>query len=464
MKCTILKIPFNFFCVFLIIFSVSQLSADRVSLKSGKVIENVKTSIEKTAVKIKYENGKSEALAKSDIKSLKITAVEWKTKTPTTPGTTGPTAEQIALEAEEEKARVAIASERGDEFTPRAEEEMVSPWGNFALGLIPGYSGLYRTQSTGRAITFSILETIAFLNFVDVMSAKKTAHQVDAFDVGVFAWYQTSSSGPAASSLSTTLGIPLLLVTNVTNAYGYESGLSGRALAEQAGNNKAKAQLANQQATAAGILGFLLLTDAVSSYFAAESWNEGTYGGEKSDANFVRPTKPSSRLLRSAFLPGWGQVYAGDSVKGYTWMASGLALFGYVVSTEQSVQSAYTKFKRDGYFSVVGMPLLSGTLGLTNATTSATDNLLYRVLLSEVYQSEARSAFESAVDKRNQAWSLYGVFWALNLVDAYFFSGKSFKQEGSVRILPEYSLQPVAMLGNQVQNEHKLNFTLTYTY
>lgn len=428
------------------------------------MIENVKTSIEKTAVKIKYENGKSESLAKSEIKSLKIVAVEWKAPTTATTGTPARTAEQIALEAEEEKARVAIASERGDEFTPRAEEEMISPWGNFGRGLIPGYSGLYRTENTGRAIAFSVLETMAFLNFADVMTAKKTAHQFDAFDLGVSLWNQISTNATTSPTLSSSLGIPLLFLSNVTNAYGYESGLTGRTIAEQAGNNKAKAVLANQQATAAGILGFLLITDAISSYFAAESWNEGTYGGEKSDANFVRPTKPSSRLLRSAFLPGWGQVYGGDTVKGYTWMASGLALFGYVVSTEQGVQQAYTKYKRDGYTGSVGLPLLTSTLGLTSATTSATDNLLVRVLLVESYQSGSRSSFEAAVDKRNQAWSLYGVFWAINLVDAYFFSGKSFSQEGSLRILPEYSLQPVAIAGNQIQNEQKLNLTLTYTY
>ncbi|MCZ8154680.1 MAG: DUF5683 domain-containing protein [Leptospira sp.] len=456
-----LKYPLRWTLLFYSLFASTSIFADRILLKNGKTIENVKSTIEKTSVKVKFENGKAESISKSEIKSIKVLAVQWKPVAPATPGTAGPTAEQLALEAEEEKARVAIASERGDEFTPRAEEELVSPWGNFALGLIPGYSGLYRTQSTGRAIAFSVFETIALANFVDVMSAKKTAHQIDATD---FVLVSLLNSGNTSSASSTAIAAPILLFANITNAYGYEGGVSGRTIAEQAGNNKAKAVLANQQATAAGILGFLLITDAISSYFSAESWNEGTYGGEKSDPNFVRPTKPSSRLLRSAFLPGWGQVYSGDTIKGYTWMASGLGLLGYVVSTEQGVQGAYTKYKRDGNFGSVALPIFSGTLGFTTSTTSATDNLLTRVVLVETYQSESRTGFEAAVDKRNQAWSLYGVFWALNMLDAYFFSGKNFNQEGAIRILPDYSIQPVAIAGNQIQNEQKLNVTMTYTY
>ena len=135
------------FLIFPFLAKNSTIYADRVLLKNGKTIENVKSNIEKTSVRLKYENGKTENLSKSEIKSLKVIAVQWKQAVPVI-GTTGPTAEELAKEAEEEKARVAVAAERGDEFTPRAEEDMISPWGNFGRGLIPGYSGHYKTENT----------------------------------------------------------------------------------------------------------------------------------------------------------------------------------------------------------------------------------------------------------------------------------------------------------------------------
>ncbi len=259
----------------------SALLADRVSLKNGKVIENVKTTIEKSAVKLKYENGKVESLSKSEVKSLKIAAVQWKPIAPATPGTAGPTAEQLAKEAEEEKARVAEASERGDEFTPRADEELVSPWGNFALGLIPGYSGLYRTQNTGRAITFSVLETMALFYAADVTTAKRAGDGFGQFQGGglIFLGIQTQSGAisgnPSVAPLVIGAGF---YFGNAT--YGYEGGLSGTSYARLQNTTNAERSIAAQRQAAYGVLGFILLVDAVSSYFAADSWNEGTYGGK----------------------------------------------------------------------------------------------------------------------------------------------------------------------------------------
>ncbi len=458
MKCTILKIPSNFFCVFLIIFSVSQLSADRVSLKSGKVIENVKTSIEKTAVKIKYENGKLEALAKSDIKSLKITAVEWKTKTPTTPGTTGPTAEQIALEAEEEKARVAIASERGDEFTPRAEEEMVSPWGNFALGLIPGYSGLYRTQSTWGAATFTVLESLTFLYAMDLQTAKKIESGYDRFGTGglVYIGSNLLTVPSQASTGNAVIGFGLY---STTDTYGFEGGITGTEYVGVAPSTASKRSYEKQKQTAFGILGILLFTDAIASYFSADSWNEGTYAGDTSD-NFVRPTKPSARLLRSAFLPGWGQVYGGNKVKGYSWMAGGLLLLANVVGSEIAVSDAkkdYVGDRQAGFSSLITSYTIPNYYSLPAETRQLQTLFLNSLLIDPDYQK-----LETAVNNRNQAWTMYGVFWLLNLADSYFFSGKN--ESSAITITPGFNYSPVMALGNQAKWESVLSLNISYNY
>lgn len=114
-------IPKNAYLGIIVLFVQSlSIHSDTISLKNGKILNNVKSIIEKSSVKVKYENGKIENIPKSDIKSLKVLSV------------------------------------KGSEFTPRPEEDEINPWGNFGLGLIPGYSGLYRTEDTKTAISFSV--------------------------------------------------------------------------------------------------------------------------------------------------------------------------------------------------------------------------------------------------------------------------------------------------------------------
>ncbi|MCG9876051.1 MAG: DUF5683 domain-containing protein [Leptospiraceae bacterium] len=420
--------------ILLLVISVS-IHSDTISLKNGKVINNVKSTIEKSSVKVKYESGKIENILKSDIKSLRVLAVQWKPVAPTKPGTQGPSVEELSKEAEEEAERVAEASAKGSEFTPRPEEDEINPWGNFGLGLIPGYSGLYRTEETKTAITFTVLETIALLYAYDLYSAKKVNFGYSGLESGgaVVAGSLIPSNQGATGTVVTAFGI-----YNAETYVGFEGGLSGRNLVSPAQPSSSEKSLATQRNTAYGILGFLLLTDGIMSYFSADSWNEGTFAGESSP-DFVRPTTAWSRTLRSTFLPGWGQIYGGDKWKGYSWMVGGIALLGNVGVKEAAVTGARTAYQKN--------PSIGGLLATATPNTN--------VFLAYSFSEPAYAKLRSAVQQRNLAWSLYGAFWAINLVDAYFFSGKE-ASEQKVTILPKFDYQPVAQVGNAITWEQYL--------
>lgn len=422
----------------IIVLFVQSLSihSDTISLKNGKILNNVKSIIEKSSVKVKYENGKIENIPKSDIKSLKVLSVKWKPDAPANPGDQGPSVEELAKEADEEAERVAEASVKGSEFTPRPEEDEINPWGNFGLGLIPGYSGLYRTEDTKTAISFSVLESIAFLYAYDLYSVKPVKFGYGGLESGaaVAIGSSISPNQGSAGSFLTFFGI-----YNAETYIGFEGGLSGRTVVSPALPESSLRALSTRRNTAYGVLGFLLLTDGIISYFSADAWNEGTFGGESSP-DFVRPTTPWSRTLRSMFLPGWGQVYGGDKWKGYSWMVGGIGLLGNIGAKEASVIAARTAYQKN--------PSIGGVF-----LTSLPNNL--NLVVANSISEPAYQKLQTAVQQRNLAWSLYGVFWALNLVDAYFFSGKE-STEQQVTILPKFDYQPVAQIGNAITWEQYL--------
>lgn len=81
----------------LTVLSVCLLLADEVTLKNGRVISNVKSTVDKNGIQVQYEDGKSETLKDSEVKSTKKRPVAWKTKEekPVVPTKDSPTAQTV---------------------------------------------------------------------------------------------------------------------------------------------------------------------------------------------------------------------------------------------------------------------------------------------------------------------------------------------------------------------------------
>ncbi len=154
------------FLFLLILFPYISIFSDTVIFKSGRILENVKTRMDRGTIRIISEDGKTQVVSKKEIKKVTFLYTNWK------PLQQKKKEEQI-IQEEEEKDRVAELSADGNEWEEREEEDKLNPTSNALLGLIPGYSGLYKTQNYKGAILFSVVETLAFLNFLDIATAKK---------------------------------------------------------------------------------------------------------------------------------------------------------------------------------------------------------------------------------------------------------------------------------------------------
>ncbi len=136
------KIAFTMIIYITVSFSIS---ADDMIKKTGELVSNIKATVLRGGVSVEYEDGKILQFTKKVIKSIKFKPVLWKPKVVEKGKSPEELAAEKLKEEEAEKSRLAEATKNGDEWKARPEEEQINPWGNFALGLIPGYSGLYRT-------------------------------------------------------------------------------------------------------------------------------------------------------------------------------------------------------------------------------------------------------------------------------------------------------------------------------
>ncbi|WCL49626.1 DUF5683 domain-containing protein [Leptospira sp. GIMC2001] len=441
------------YLILVFFYFYNPILADDIFLKSGKTLTNVKTKITTDAIEVRSEDGKVIKFSKKEVKSLKVRSVVWK------PPKIQKTEEEKILEQQEEESRVAEASIKGDEFIPRDPDDEINPWSNFALGLIPGYSGMYRTNDTWTAISFSVLETFALFYTYDVWQAKQTT--LGFGDPTTGGLILAGSLIPAAPGGSNSY-ISVFGFYTESASTGYSGALSGFDYVKPGQPATTSQRYSTMKSTSIGILGMILFVDGVMSFFAADSWNEGTYGGEKSE-DFIRPTTPMSRTLRSAFLPGWGQVYGGDKWKGYSWMVGGIALIGNVGRAEAAVSAAKREY-RDSPGALGG---IIGPVFLPNRGINSTqpERLSSYFLLSYLLSEPSYQKLESAVADRNNAWTFYGAYWLINLVDAYFFSGQNLENKsGKVSFFPSFQYQPVISGGNQVRWESLLEMTVVYHY
>lgn len=149
---------------------------------------------------------------------------------------------------------------------------------NALLGLIPGYSGLYRTGSYLGGGLFTVLETAALVNFMDVYNAKKAPTSYmqylgssDYLAVNMnFAYIYSGLASPAQSFFSSSAMVYFLQGTKVHN---YSGSVTRRGILRFGTENS----FYIEKNYAAAALGLLLAADAGISYLSAVSWNEGSY-------------------------------------------------------------------------------------------------------------------------------------------------------------------------------------------
>jgi hypothetical protein len=83
--------------------------------------------------------------------------------------------------------------------------------------------------------------------------------------------------------------------------------------------------------------------------------------------------------------------------------------------------------------------------------------------ISNFLTKDKQAGLEDAVEKRNQAWTYFGVFWAWNLLDATFLSGVN-KLDNKIRITPNMSYRSAPSVGGSFRLEpyYTLNLTVEF--
>ncbi|TGL60698.1 hypothetical protein [Leptospira sarikeiensis] len=341
-------------------------------MKSDEKIENVKAKMGPQYLELSLENGKTVSLLNGTWKLLKIQPVQWNKKIPN------------AAEEIQERDRVQQLSEKGNIYTPRPEEDKISPVSNFFLGLIPGYSGLYRTKNYWGAGTFTVLELAATANLISI-SSRQGLHG------GAF---QGSSSVTAASQ--------------------------------------------NTQDTIFGeaILGLLLLTDAVTSSIMASSWNEGTYSGEPLRFS-PKKTTWYGRGFRSLLFPGWGQIYAEEPGKGYVFLTLGASLFAAGIYQDNHIRTARREYNADKD------QILNSDRIVTYYNPYPVVRYEWDIplLSSNIIRAEgSKENLDDAKILRGNIWGALAAVWTISLLDAIFFSGNKDKLTSGFRF--NFRVQP----------------------
>ncbi|MBF0432777.1 MAG: hypothetical protein HQK83_15945 [Fibrobacteria bacterium] len=137
---------------------------------------------------------------------------------------------------------------------------------------------------------------------------------------------------------------------------------------------------------------------AASRNIGVAKWDDFTKSilAEKSQA--------SASLLRSLIVPGWGQYYCGNSVRGTISLLAGLGSLGYAVFATIDAINANTDYKN------TDKNVENGIDNDGNKFTSEPEGQAY---LDSFYDT-----YSKKVDIQIIAWSIMGGVWALNMVDA----------------------------------------------
>ena len=111
-------------------------------------------------------------------------------------------------------------------------------------------------------------------------------------------------------------------------------------------------------------------------------------------------------IFRSLLIPGWGQIYNREPVKGYVFMGAIGASIGTGIAFHLIGTSAEQTYK-----STTTGPALCASAGLPATCTAEQQQAAAESL---------RTKAESRYTVRNVALGVAGSLWLLNVLDAYF--------------------------------------------
>lgn len=154
------------------------------------------------------------------------------------------------------------------------------------------------------------------------------------------------------------------------------------------------------------------LPATISGRYKAEVIRTG-YETWKGDFTFVpgNPSNISIRLsrktrikatLRSMFIPGWGQVYSDNKLRGY-------------LITTGAVATAAVIFHLDRRFDNKRNDFDIAQANYTNATT-----IEEKIALKAISDEKQQDAYRAETD-RNTALAIGAAFWAYNVLDSFLF-------------------------------------------
>lgn len=426
----------SFVLIVFMFLPASLLVADTLWLRDGTIRENVEVEFRRDDVIIRHRSGKREMVRKSDVMRLQvaevkvppgeadeISALERQLEEMRRAGRQDDLLRDELRRAQEaggrpreareqaEKERVRENTSRGLIWQPRPDEDQLSVGGSFALGLIPGYSGSFRSGHTFGGGLLSVLEAVALLNAIDTGSAYKDYSDAQRSRVIVYA---------ATRLYLTQLG------------YDYRGGITHRTIAGDAGGrtNSDKARYDN---ASYGFLLLLLFADGIYSAVTTSDWNDGSWEGPRSAV----PTTPVERGILSTLYPGVGQIQAGEPVKGGLWAAAGTALLAAELSSEarlRRAQNDYTESSRGSFIKA---------LVATVANVAVVD--MYRWIAYASWQR--RTELRRASRERKELLNGLIAFWTLNIFDAVFWSGKNEVVSSAPRVTPEIAYRPSSERG-----------------
>ncbi|HNF24325.1 MAG TPA: DUF5683 domain-containing protein [Leptospiraceae bacterium] len=298
-----------------------------------------------------------------------------------------------------EEKRLSIEAKKGNKWVQLSEEEKISPAGNAALSLIPSFSGLYRTENYFGGALFTFME------------------------LGL---------------LKTVLGSSVIRRTDwLTRQY-----------------------IQNDFRSYSNMLGAVLLADFAFTYFRTENWNvEGKFQGEKAP-DYYPPTAPLSRLWRSALIPGWGQIYAGNTFKG-GFMMTVFFISGFISQiADPSVIKSYKKEMKE---SDIEYAAFAYPYSDRYSIQQIADADITRIWLTDRFGAKSQIDFYRF--DQNRFSTVLGAVWVISMIDAYFFSGRnsaeSSEKEKSLSFRPEINTEKVKDSGT-LKNETAMKGSLIY--
>jgi hypothetical protein len=155
-----------------------------------------------------------------------------------------------------------------------------------------------------------------------------------------------------------------------------------------------------------------VLPNNISGYFKAEITRPGyeTWKGDLtflpgSSNNIAIELSKKSRakaMLRSIFIPGWGQVYSGNRSRGYLFTGGTIAAAATVYYLDRRFDKKKTDFDiaRSNYESATGIE--------------------DRIALKGVLDERQRDAYNAETD-RNTVFVVGAALWGYNILDAILF-------------------------------------------